>query len=128
MECSHNPVVVGSTCLFLCNEEYDLIGSHYRQCLTDTTWNGTDTDCRVKHCPQLLSPPNAVLIQSCDTSINTSCLFSCNIGYYLESGGTIYTRSCTITKSTTLVTDSVPDWTTPDTCRGIIIMFKKLLF
>ena len=115
MECSHDPVVVGSTCSFSCNEEYDLIGSSFRQCSTDTTWNGTDTDCRVKQCPQLSSPPNAVLLQSsCGTRINTSCLFSCDIGYYLESGGTIYTRSCTIT-------DSVPHWTTPHTCRGIVL-------
>ena len=117
MECSHDPVMVGSTCSFSCNEEYDLIGSSFRQCLTDTTWNGTDTDCRIKHCPQLSSPPNT-LLQSCGTSIYTSCLFSCDTGYYLESGGITYTRSCTIT-------DSVPHWTTPDTCRGIVCVIVK---
>ena len=114
MECSHDPVVVGSTCSFSCNEEYDLTGSSFRQCLTDTTWNGTDTDCRVKQCPQLSLPPNTVLLQSCGTSINTSCWFGCINGYYLESGGNLYTRSCTIT-------NGVPHWTTPETCRGIIL-------
>ena len=117
MKCSHDPVVVGSSCSFSCNEEYDLIGSHYRQCSTDTTWNGTDTDCRIKHCPQLSSPPNAVLLQhSCGTSINTRCSFSCNIGYHLESSDSIYTydRICTIT-------DGVPHWTASKKCRGIFL-------
>ena len=104
-------MVVGSMCSFTCNDEYDLIGSSYRKCLADSRWNGTDTDCTVKHCSQLQLSPNAILVQSCGTSINSSCLFTCNVGYFLESGSNIYTQSCTMS-------DGLAYWTPSEVCKS----------
>lgn len=111
MQCSHNKGVIGSVCSFTCNEEYDLIGSFHRKCLADSRWNGTDTDCIVKHCSQLQLSPNAILVQSCGTSINSSCLIHCKAGYFLDSGSSIYTQSCTMT-------NGLVHWTPPEVCKS----------
>ena len=115
IQCSHNPLVVGSTCSFTCNEEYNLIGSSVRQCLTDTTWNGSITDCKVKHCPQLQLSPNAVQVWSCDSSINSTCPFVCKDGYFIDSGDTTYSQACAMT-------EGIAQWTLPKICKGMSLL------
>ena len=111
MQCSDYPVVVNSTCSFTCKDEYDLFGSSVRLCDTDTTWNGTGTDCQIKQCPQIQTPPNSVQLQSCQTSVNSSCLFGCISEYFIASGGIFYNQTCTIS-------DEIAHWTAPEECKS----------
>ena len=112
MQCSDYPVVVNSTCSFTCKDEYDLFGSSIRICGTDTTWNGTGTDCQIKQCPQIQTPPNSVQLQSCQTSVNSTCYFSCVPGYFIDSGDATYNQVCTFT-------DGIAFWRAPKECKGI---------
>ena len=113
MQCSDYPVVVNSTCSFTCKDEYDLFGSSVRLCGTDTTWNGTGTDCQIKQCPQIQASPNSVQLQSCQMSVNSSCFFSCIPGYFIDSASdATYNQVCTFT-------DGVAYWTAPENCKSM---------
>uniref|UniRef100_A0A1X7TT31 EGF-like domain-containing protein n=1 Tax=Amphimedon queenslandica TaxID=400682 RepID=A0A1X7TT31_AMPQE len=111
MQCSDYPVVVNSTCSFTCKDEYDLFGSSVRLCGTDTTWNGTNTDCQIKQCSEIQTLPNSVQLQSCQTSVNSTCFFSCVPGYFIDSAtDATYNQEC-------IVTEGVALWTPPEICK-----------
>lgn len=113
MECSHSLLAVGSTCNFTCKRDFELSGSAERTCLSSTSWSGLPAYCQIKTCPQLQPSASSLLVQSCLTSVNSSCILSCDIGYYHDNG-VLFEQTCD-------VVDGIAEWSQPVTCRGNII-------
>ena len=66
-------------CTFQCNEGYELQGSVIRQCEASGEWSGNETQCNIRHCPDITTlVPNS---RSCDTSYTSTCMVECEDGY-----------------------------------------------
>uniref|UniRef100_A0A3B4ASR2 E-selectin n=1 Tax=Periophthalmus magnuspinnatus TaxID=409849 RepID=A0A3B4ASR2_9GOBI len=79
-----------STCVFACEEGYELTGSQTDTLLCESTgqWNATQPSCTAVQCPTL--PEQSNLIITCeDLSFGSSCSFSCATGFTLVGHETI---------------------------------------
>ncbi|KFM61407.1 CUB and sushi domain-containing protein 3, partial [Stegodyphus mimosarum] len=48
-----------ATAVYICEENYTLVGDGVRRCTEDGTWNGTEPRCEYHWCPSLKVPTNA---------------------------------------------------------------------
>ena len=81
IDCSSNnqPLQYQDYCTFQCNDGYELQGSEVRQCEASGEWNGSRTQCNIRHCPNITTLiPNS---RSCDTSYTSTCMMECEDGY-----------------------------------------------
>lgn len=72
----------GDGVLFVCNEGYDLQGTHSRKCQSDGTWDGEQPRCVPKNCSD---PP---LVEHATVSIANGTLFPAGVTYTCDSGYT----------------------------------------
>jgi len=88
MNCSG--LVTNETCLFVCDDGYELQGSKKRTCLNSSKWDGQQAYCTVKHCGPLLPPENGKVLLPCYNTFGSTCTRDCNNGY-LASGDSVAT-------------------------------------
>ncbi|XP_076362752.1 uncharacterized protein LOC143253197 isoform X3 [Tachypleus tridentatus] len=89
-----------STCFFSCNEGYKLNnpGSSRRVCQRSGTWSGDTPVCQLITCSPLEPPVNGRLVNYCENSYKSSCLFVCDDGYQLQDSNSAR-RECLISGS-----------------------------
>ena len=76
------------SCTIQCNDGYELQGSVIRQCEASGQWNGSRTQCNIRHCPDITRLiPNS---RSCDTSYTSTCIVECEDGYVISRGSFQY--------------------------------------
>ncbi|XP_020788822.2 E-selectin [Boleophthalmus pectinirostris] len=90
--CLHpvGPFSYQSTCMFTCEEGYELTGSPTHTLLCEPTgqWNASGPSCAAVQCPTLTEQSN--LIITCDNiTFGSSCSFSCATGFSLVGPKTI---------------------------------------
>ena len=73
----------GSTCIFSCQEGYDLSGSLRRQCTEAGTWSGTMTRCGAASCGALAAPKHGTIDCSENDLFGSVCKLGCKKGYEL---------------------------------------------
>ncbi|XP_061487863.1 sushi, von Willebrand factor type A, EGF and pentraxin domain-containing protein 1 isoform X2 [Rhineura floridana] len=74
-----------AACGIRCKTGFDLVGSSIRLCQENGLWSGSETTCRVRTCPKLLTPQNGHVNCSLnEISYKTVCLVTCNEGYEVE--------------------------------------------
>uniref|UniRef100_A0AAY5E8E9 E-selectin n=1 Tax=Electrophorus electricus TaxID=8005 RepID=A0AAY5E8E9_ELEEL len=88
MNCSHplNTNSYNSTCMFSCEEGFELIGSHTTQCNHTGQWTHRTPTCTARKCPLLLSPEQGLLNCSHRHSVfsyGSRCTVACDRGYGL---------------------------------------------
>ncbi|XP_022105682.1 sushi, von Willebrand factor type A, EGF and pentraxin domain-containing protein 1-like isoform X2 [Acanthaster planci] len=94
--------IAGSFCTFRCSTGYDIVGDSTATCLNSEVWTSGLPTCRVKTCnPALTSLANGQITCTNGNRWNSVCTFRCNSGFGLSSGGSTYTRTCTLTWSDT---------------------------
>uniref|UniRef100_A0A3B4ASQ7 E-selectin n=1 Tax=Periophthalmus magnuspinnatus TaxID=409849 RepID=A0A3B4ASQ7_9GOBI len=107
-----------STCVFACEEGYELTGSQTDTLLCESTgqWNATQPSCTAVQCPTL--PEQSNLIITCeDLSFGSSCSFSCATGFTLVGHETI---TCTSSAEWNVQWDeAVP------TCEAVVCPFLE---
>ena len=81
-----NGIQIGNTCQFTCDNGYVLEGSQARECQSDLTWSGGDTQCQPGICP-VISTPHVNVLQPCSGSLESSCSLRCEIGYKFTTAG-----------------------------------------
>lgn len=72
-----------STCVFSCDEGYDLSGSLRRQCTETGTWSGATTRCGAASCGTLSAPKHGSIKCSDDDLFGSVCEITCDKGYDL---------------------------------------------
>nr|XP_006821958.1 PREDICTED: CUB and sushi domain-containing protein 3-like [Saccoglossus kowalevskii] len=83
----------GSVCTYYCNANYYLVsGSKQRDCGAGGRWSGTEANCQIRRCDILMPPVNGDLRCRGGDIPGSTCTYTCNVGYYLESG--TETRRC----------------------------------
>nr|XP_018667880.1 sushi, von Willebrand factor type A, EGF and pentraxin domain-containing protein 1-like isoform X2 [Ciona intestinalis] len=70
-----------SSCRFLCNEGYKLIGSSERSCLVDSSWSGIQGSCVLVTCPVLPSPNHGRKSCSEENRYLSECQYVCDVGF-----------------------------------------------
>ena len=66
-------------CSFQCSDGFELEGSAVRWCGANGKWNGTKTQCNIRHCVDIRAVvPNS---RSCNTSYSSTCMVECEDGY-----------------------------------------------
>ena len=111
MSCTGTDQIVGDECTFACDKHYVLSGSESRQCLPSTTWSGVMTTCSVIECPTLVPSEHSVIVSPCPNYINSTCVVSCERGYYME-GFLLMEQTCEY------ISEGDVDWTIPPFCLG----------
>ena len=134
----------GTTVRFHCNENYALVGNPTRVCQQNSTWNGSEPECRseyllasanhssycntaisiVETCEELVVPENgsityAPLNSSPRKPLQTVAIYSCDEGYSLNLSSFIRIRVCEESEGTPIWSGHVPSCIGEDflTCR-----------
>ncbi|XP_053928949.1 P-selectin isoform X3 [Cuculus canorus] len=99
LNCSHlhGDFTFGSTCTFLCQTGFALMGPQNRECTATRTWTGDTPRCEAITCPVLSVPDQGQLNCShlhWDFSFGSTCAFSCRTGFALMGPES---RECTAT-------------------------------
>ena len=102
--------VTGTTCIFVCDVGYMLVGSVSRTCLPNNTWSGETTRCDILLCEELQNPDNGVLILPCSQEYGTICNIQCVTGYFTTVEVPI--QICNVTETGEV------EWTPAPTCQG----------
>uniref|UniRef100_A0A6Q2X998 CUB and Sushi multiple domains 2 n=1 Tax=Esox lucius TaxID=8010 RepID=A0A6Q2X998_ESOLU len=84
---------VGSVVGFSCEQGHLLRGSSERTCQPNSTWSGTQPECRVISCGNPGTPRNAQILSHDGLMFSQSITYACRDGYY--SNG-LLTRHCTV--------------------------------
>ena len=113
MECTNDNPVFGDSCKFSCDEDYVLSGSESRDCLSNTSWSGETSMCSIVQCPTLVPNEHSRIISRCSMDLNSSCILTCENGYYME-GSTVHTQTCKYNGKNR----TEPLWSTPPDCKG----------
>ena len=106
INCSNNqPLQYQDRCIFQCNDGYKLQGSVIRQCEASGEWSGNETQCDIRHCPDITTlVPNS---RSCDTSYNTTCMVECEDGYNMSGDSSQYSCDLNDTEVVWMFTNGV---------------------
>ncbi|XP_038039267.2 P-selectin isoform X4 [Anas platyrhynchos] len=88
MSCSHlhGNFSFSSTCAFLCQPGFELIGPESRECTAMGTWSGETPQCKAITCPMRRAPEHGEMNCSHlhdNFSFNSTCNFSCHPGFEL---------------------------------------------
>ena len=76
-------------CKFRCSDGYETQGSMIRQCEASGKWNGTRTECNIRHCPSITTlVPHS---KPCNTSYTSRCMVECDNGYKRSGASFHYT-------------------------------------
>ena len=96
---NNQPLQYQDSCTIQCNDGYELQGSKIRQCEASGQWNGSWTQCNIRHCPDITRlVPNS---RSCDTSYTSTCMVECEDGYIISGDSSQY--SCDLNDTSTEV-------------------------
>jgi len=95
----------GDTCIYICDEGYELNGDITTKCTSDGTWSGMDifltclrgiynpihyciiTDIFTVSCPEL-SPPNNGMVDCTGSRFEDTCNFACSDGFVISGSET----------------------------------------
>ncbi|XP_065905187.1 sushi, von Willebrand factor type A, EGF and pentraxin domain-containing protein 1-like [Dysidea avara] len=87
--------IEGSSCIYICDEGFEISGTIIRECQSNGSWSGDEPTCERLTCLPLTSPDNGSIECSLGddgTSIEgSSCIYICDEGF--EISGTII-REC----------------------------------
>ncbi|KAM5148560.1 E-selectin [Mantella aurantiaca] len=83
MQCSSNEEMLHytSSCIFTCNEGFNLIGSPKTMCIAPDQWTKEPPKCEAVQCASLLAPKNGQVECNHGTTFNSKCTFSCAEGF-----------------------------------------------
>ena len=104
--------VTKTTCNFLCDPGYSLVGSMERTCQPNNSWNGSNTSCDIMLCEELQSPNNGFVVLPCNREFQSGCNLTCEDGYYSDGP---CTQSCEVND------DGIVQWSMAPVCKGICI-------
>ncbi|XP_051042093.1 P-selectin isoform X1 [Phodopus roborovskii] len=106
LDCSHDngEFIVGSTCHFSCNKDFELVGSNTVECMASGRWSAPPPTCKgvtslpspEVHCPALNTPGQGKM--SCRHHLgsfgpNTTCYFGCKTGFTLRGANLLRCRT-----------------------------------
>jgi len=106
IECSNDNQLLEyqDWCKFQCDDGYEIQGSVIRHCEANGEWNGTKTECNIRHCANITTlVPNS---RPCDTSYNSTCMVKCEGGYNRAGDSSQYTCSLNDTEVMWMFTGS----------------------
>nr|XP_033818197.1 P-selectin [Geotrypetes seraphini] len=112
VDCSHffGDFTYNSSCLFSCEDGFELEGSRTLACETFGNWTAAAPSCHAVRCPVLETPDRGFMDCSHffgNFTFNTSCEFSCDRGFVRDG-------------SRTLKCASLGNWTTsPPSCHAV---------
>ncbi|KAL9989269.1 hypothetical protein ACROYT_G003802 [Oculina patagonica] len=78
-----NETTYPNTVKFSCDEGFILVGSWIRECQTNGTWSGNETECQAQDCGPLALPANGSSIGKL-TVFPNKIVFSCDEGFILR--------------------------------------------
>ncbi|XP_035301706.1 P-selectin [Cricetulus griseus] len=106
LDCSHDngDFIVGSTCRFSCNKDFELEGSKTVECMVSGRWSAPPPTCKgvtslpnpEVSCPALTTPGQGTM--SCRHHLgsfgpNTTCYFGCKTGFTLRGANSLRCRT-----------------------------------